>query len=1489
MNLGAFGKHPGWDDHIEDLGLESQTLVDVKRLLYVQGIGGNIDAGAWDKLEESHRLEGFGHVFAWWTPQEVVVGRFWSSRDGKGRTRFPMVVCAQCRGLPFSWVRSEVLPQLEKIQAGCTGTTEAGAVRAIVDKARQDLRMLASRAAVSSEPLDSLGSMAEIAQSPAIQSGQDGLLRILYLLERELGSWGTRSDSAGAGRTFHLRVPVCADSAGGALEVWSGFVQGVLPGPASFVVIYPLGASWVDLIVGEPDTADFFCVRAKPAKLPLTTEIPYTLAPAFVEKGRELIEALRSRAQSAGEPMKSGMIPQQGPAAGTTPPAVAPSRIPGEGLSGSSTKIWLVAAVVAAVVLVAAVGVYLMRGSLPQPGPGESETTAGQPPEAVFDATAWADWCEEYANWFGKFVSDLNDEPRAEFDQDPHLQALVDQLGQALKDGVELDPRRAAGSPGVPLQELASQPPDKAKSPEAIRKTRQAVDLIGSIREQLQTWPPLKQVQGSAANFQARGWTGFGQGLETLAQEVAPEAQRQIVHGLKKILVAAPQAARVEELWGQVSQIESKLMETKDPVLGTFSGYVSQTLKSVVATGEANNLEPLRESLSQLLELGSRLDRAVAEKWPQADQDVFAAQGQVYKTLEEPASQATFTSWLTELEDYLRPQGVADPRQERHLTQRLEKIGKDFERLKTSQPSDPKLPQLEKKIQGTSEELAQALAVPWITKNVHVITNNAGVLDARLEALEQEVGTVAAARASSENEYRESIRKRTRISVSGSAVIDGEWVRRRDEILGSRLAGPDLRKKVEELELFLVELDQSVPTAPAAELDQAPWGRALQDEWFEPQREQGMQRLLANVRWVDGTAVVGTAYETARSQLIAQCQQSEETLRALSRDLQTLRDGLDELRLWDESPAPGLSSIGATWSKWEHHELLKTPRVHKALASTTEQLAQIKSIQQSMDVAGLVGQVNGQGNPGAAVRVAAWRRIGMIPWPGSASDALSQEKLMRESVGEVLEGLPSGPGRTTLMNELAGEGHRRWQVYFNQFGDAKDIEDALGLMEQFNVSVQKLDARARFNVMLYHLKHTDPALEEVQLSRVIRDAVQQTGALAPELAQKQAVGEFAERLTELTLTTQASTASANVEPTKLGPLSSPLSDRIPWQVAEEDGGKRLIYTWKEKSLKIEFVRVEGTTGLTAHDFYLATTEVSLDFFVKVITEAKSWPQFKLLLRDFDAKTLTPPPPKGPCVWTWKIYQGSPLVKRSERWLFWARGDDAYPEELKKETKPTNDHPMQQVSAQAALYFASLLGCRLPSSSEWLTAYQINKKDSTSMNWNLRDETWLVERDHVKWLAENEGKLADWPDTGVFWPSKNYSQNVGRNAQYYRAWQDKYLWFCTVEEGPGRPFAHLIGNVAEFIFDDPQGFEQLSAPAPQAVVEFLERNGGQLKVIGGSALSAPELKYDEPYPTDLFESMQGYADVGFRLAFSVPAQTMGSKFQRLVSAQPYLFN
>ena len=73
--LAAFGKHPGWDDHVEDLGLETESLNIAKTVLYINGIGGQIDSGEWDKLDAAQQLPAFNHLFLWLRGSQFLIGR----------------------------------------------------------------------------------------------------------------------------------------------------------------------------------------------------------------------------------------------------------------------------------------------------------------------------------------------------------------------------------------------------------------------------------------------------------------------------------------------------------------------------------------------------------------------------------------------------------------------------------------------------------------------------------------------------------------------------------------------------------------------------------------------------------------------------------------------------------------------------------------------------------------------------------------------------------------------------------------------------------------------------------------------------------------------------------------------------------------------------------------------------------------------------------------------------------------------------------------------------------------------------------------------------------------------------------------------------------------------------------------------------------------------------------------------------------------------
>src|SRR5262249_40089588 len=101
LTLAAFGKHPGWDDHIPGIGVETEFLAYVEKTLYDGGIRGQIDAGAWapEKLGADKRLQGFDHVFLWLSPGHVLLGQMWSSTDGKGRLNYPMVLAIDGEGV----------------------------------------------------------------------------------------------------------------------------------------------------------------------------------------------------------------------------------------------------------------------------------------------------------------------------------------------------------------------------------------------------------------------------------------------------------------------------------------------------------------------------------------------------------------------------------------------------------------------------------------------------------------------------------------------------------------------------------------------------------------------------------------------------------------------------------------------------------------------------------------------------------------------------------------------------------------------------------------------------------------------------------------------------------------------------------------------------------------------------------------------------------------------------------------------------------------------------------------------------------------------------------------------------------------------------------------------------------------------------------------------------------------------------------------------
>jgi hypothetical protein len=303
--VATFGKHPAWNDFADDLGLETERLVELKRLV-MQAI--DVNAAQWEHLHEQQRLDGLRHLLAWVTEQGVVLARLWSSSDGKGRKRYPMVACAECRGVAPAAVLGHVPAVLERVERECRAATTPAEVGGALDRARAELRQWlgSAAAAPAASDLSTADAFERLAACAALGEPRKGITTLLYRLEQEapqLLTWG-RDGRAGAsdgrggsGRPAYLRLPACAASPADAALLWATFLAAVVTRRASCMVILPAGERWADLVVGDPTPASLYCLRANEKGVPLTTDIPYTIDAAFADKAARFLATLAPAAQ----------------------------------------------------------------------------------------------------------------------------------------------------------------------------------------------------------------------------------------------------------------------------------------------------------------------------------------------------------------------------------------------------------------------------------------------------------------------------------------------------------------------------------------------------------------------------------------------------------------------------------------------------------------------------------------------------------------------------------------------------------------------------------------------------------------------------------------------------------------------------------------------------------------------------------------------------------------------------------------------------------------------------------------------------------------------------------------------------------------------------------------------------------------------------------------------------------------------------------------
>ena len=278
-HLGVFGKHPGWNDHLDDVGLDTEPLIATKQYLYVQGIGGIVDAGLWEALPDGDVLPEFGHTFVWTDADNILVGKLWSSSDGKGRTKFPMVVCSHFANRREATI-PDIVPLLNQLEQSFRATNSADDVLRLVAEATGATALLINSHAIQSQ------SRTAYAEGIGIKPDSEAAARIAYFAENHFGALARSGASSGrinlklgqqAGQPQHIRVPAQAADPLATLQFWRAFLSATIPSGTPQLYLAPAGSPWLDVIVGLPTAKHLVCLRAGPNAVPLASEIPYDL------------------------------------------------------------------------------------------------------------------------------------------------------------------------------------------------------------------------------------------------------------------------------------------------------------------------------------------------------------------------------------------------------------------------------------------------------------------------------------------------------------------------------------------------------------------------------------------------------------------------------------------------------------------------------------------------------------------------------------------------------------------------------------------------------------------------------------------------------------------------------------------------------------------------------------------------------------------------------------------------------------------------------------------------------------------------------------------------------------------------------------------------------------------------------------------------------------------------------------------------------------
>jgi len=284
LHLALFGKHPCWNDHMEDIGLATPSLLEFRRRLYYEGVSGRLDCGAWRDLPPEHRVETFDHELLWTGSTGVIFAVMWHSADAGGRAAYPMVAAAHFLTARLPAMVGPVFDALQQVAEDCRNAQDRQAVATAQSTGGERLIQAARKLVPMSAQTWDRTCRENFLNHEGFGDSGDGFARLFYALtEYQNLNSATRN-------TFCYRL---TDGGAGteSLNLWQTLLRAQMDDSRSLLTIRCRASHWVDAMAGDFAAEEFFRLKAGSDEIPLVTDIPYSVPDELKEQTRMVLES----------------------------------------------------------------------------------------------------------------------------------------------------------------------------------------------------------------------------------------------------------------------------------------------------------------------------------------------------------------------------------------------------------------------------------------------------------------------------------------------------------------------------------------------------------------------------------------------------------------------------------------------------------------------------------------------------------------------------------------------------------------------------------------------------------------------------------------------------------------------------------------------------------------------------------------------------------------------------------------------------------------------------------------------------------------------------------------------------------------------------------------------------------------------------------------------------------------------------------------------